>query len=43
MQPKTHTQIRKLMNKIDKNLEVVNDAFTELQNLINELEEHHEK
>lgn len=33
------TQIRKTMNKIDKNLEVVNDEFTNLQNLVGELEE----
>lgn len=30
------------MNKIDKNLETINDTFTELQNLFNTLEEEQE-
>ena len=38
-----HKQINKLMNKMDKNLEILNDTFTELQNLINELEENDTK
>lgn len=32
-------QIRKTMNKIDKNLQVVNDTYTELQHLFDDLEE----
>ena len=39
MNKKTLTQIRKTMNKIDKNLEIVNDTFIELENLFNKLEE----
>lgn len=40
---KTLSQIRKAMNKIDKNLTAVNDTFTELQGLLDKHEEEHEK
>ena len=38
-----YKQINKLMNKLDKNLQAVNDTFTELQKLINELIEENDK